>query len=543
MKIVIVILIIIAIVAIVQKYRYKKRLINILIENYGTFSYREIDFNMFNNLNKHYKSKDKKVCIDDITYNDIDFIEVYKSMDNSSSGIGSEYLMTALRDTGIEEDKVKLRDSLANYFDDNEMKRVDAQIKISSIGRFKNSSIFNNIETIADYINNSNLFEYVLLFSLIVSTIIAINFEKYAIILIFNIMISVGAYLLKRSSIKEHLLTFKMIINMQQSLNKVYKSNKEALKLYENDIRDINKNIRLVKMAVLINENNGDIVSMILDYIYMVIHVDIIVSNIISKKLQNNLESIKKMYEIIGEIELAINIASYRNALAYYARPEFNEDKQIEVEDVYHPLIDNAVPNSIDTNKSIIITGSNASGKSTFLKTLAISSILAQTIYTVPAKKYKACKFDIMSSMAIRDNLFEKESYYIVEIKSLNRIVKKKKELPVLCFIDEILRGTNTIERIAASNVILENMANGNCLCFAATHDIELTRLLENVYKNYHFEETVVEDDIQFDYKLKGGASTTRNAIKLLKIIGFSDDIIEKANKQVDILENGNACI
>lgn len=203
-----------------------------------------------------------------------------------------------------------------------------------------------------------------------------------------------------------------------------------------------------------------------------------------------------------------------------------------------HPLLSGGVSNSASIERSMLITGSNASGKSTFLRTLAINQILAQTIFTTVSKSYETTFFNIMSSMAIKDSLFNNESYFIVEIKSIKRLLDRcNDDIPLLCFIDEILRGTNTVERISASTVILKELEKANTISIIATHDIELTYLLEKVYENYHFREKIGKDDIYFDYKLRNGRSQTRNAIALLKIIGFSDKIIEDANKLVKSVE------
>ena len=158
--------------------------------------------------------------------------------------------------------------------------------------------------------------------------------------------------------------------------------------------------------------------------------------------------------------------------------------------------------------------------------------MLAQTIGTCMADRYGSGFFRIYSSMALRDDLTGQESYYIVEIKSLKRILDQiGGEKPVLCFIDEVLRGTNTVERIAASSQILKSMGNGNVLCFAATHDVELTHILEGIYENYHFQEEVQDNEILFDYKLYQGRATSRNAIRLLHIMGYADDIIRAAEE------------
>ena len=104
------------------------------------------------------------------------------------------------------------------------------------------------------------------------------------------------------------------------------------------------------------------------------------------------------------------------------------------------------------------------------------------------------------------------------------------------CFVDEVLRGTNTIERIAASAQILKSLSCDNVLCFAATHDIELTYMLEDSYSNYHFQEEVIEEknDILFDYILYSGRAVSRNAIKLLSMIGYEKEIIKRAERSAE---------
>ena len=105
-------------------------------------------------------------------------------------------------------------------------------------------------------------------------------------------------------------------------------------------------------------------------------------------------------------------------------------------------------------------------------------------------------------------------------------------ELPVMVFADEVLRGTNTRERIAASSQILRKLSNENALCFAATHDIELTELLKDVMDNYHFTEKISPEtgDVTFDYTLREGSAVSSNAIKLLKAYDFPSDVVEAAS-------------
>jgi len=138
--------------------------------------------------------------------------------------------------------------------------------------------------------------------------------------------------------------------------------------------------------------------------------------------------------------------------------------------------------------------------------------------------------------MAIADDLLAGESYFIAEIKSLKRILDADASMqPILCVIDEVLRGTNTVERIAASSEALKYLAAKKVICLAATHDIELCALLDGHYRLQHFEETVTGDgEIIFDYMIKDGPATTRNALKLLASMGFDSEMVDRAKEKAN---------
>ena len=134
--------------------------------------------------------------------------------------------------------------------------------------------------------------------------------------------------------------------------------------------------------------------------------------------------------------------------------------------------------------------------------------------------------------MAVKDDLMAGESYFIREIRYLKRILDSlNEEQMILCSIDEILRGTNTGERIRASRAILDYLADKNCIALVATHDKELTELLSGTYVNYHFSEEIGENDIHFSYELIEGPATSQNAVKLLEFAGFPEEIIAESQK------------
>ena len=154
------------------------------------------------------------------------------------------------------------------------------------------------------------------------------------------------------------------------------------------------------------------------------------------------------------------------------------------------------------------------------MKALAINLILAQTIETATADAFSYRPGLVYTSMANADDVLSGDSYFMAELKSIRRLFDIETHMPVYCFIDEIFKGTNTTERIAASESVLSYLNHQpEYRIVAATHDIELSELLK--------------DEIHFDYKIKKGKANTRNAIELLRITNFPNKIYKRAKDQV----------
>lgn len=540
----------VAVIFAVQSYKSnkeKQRKLNELVsKNYGNIQdreYSEADMKHIARFHKLIQKNRNKECIDDITWNDLDMDRVFQNINNTYSSMGEEYLYDLLR-TPRGQEELEEFNSIVDRFYKDEAVTKEVQKCFSAIGRLKKTSFFEFIHMLDKLETGSNIIHYFQIVAFIASVVVlivkpAVGIGIFIVVLAYNII----SYYKQKSVIEVYFDCFKYLIHIGIISRKIEKLLGEEFLEYKNEISRINKEIiSLEKGLFLISDGmSGSIIEIIMDYARMILHLDIIKFNSMLKRTVSHMEDIDKLYFCIGRLETAIAVASYRkyliNHYGKYAIPEIlREDKlTIAFENIYHPLIDKPVKNSLIEHKGVLLTGSNASGKSTFLKTVAINAILSRTIYLAAADSMRLTPFTIYSSMALKDDLKNNESYYIVEIKSLKRIIDASKNgRPMLCFVDEVLRGTNTVERIAASSEILKSFAGKNVLCFAATHDIELTHILEGSYSNYHFEETVLEDDIKFNYKLNIGRATTRNAIKLLKIIGYDERIIKSAQMLAD---------
>ena len=266
---------------------------------------------------------------------------------------------------------------------------------------------------------------------------------------------------------------------------------------------------------------------------------DLILYEWLKVRLYGRREAVSAIHEAVGSVDAAIAVASYRAGAGTVCDPELRfgreEPPRLSAVELVHPLLRRPVGNTLELDGPLLLTGSNASGKSTLLKAAVLAAVMAQGICTAPCSAYSATAFRLYTSMAVSDELLSGDSYFVTELKAFRRILEAAgRGERVLCAVDEVLRGTNTVERIAASSVLLEALAGSGALCLAATHDGELCTLLEASYTLAHFEETLTQDGMVFDYRLRPGAAHTRNAIRLLTILGFDPGLSGRAKARAD---------
>jgi DNA mismatch repair ATPase MutS len=487
----------------------------------------------------------KAFLVDDITWNDLNMNEVFGRINNAQSSVGEEFLYNMLRAPLFDEIKLKKEDSIIEYFQYNEKDRVKIQYVIAKLGKNKKACI-------SDFFNKELIVSHKQTYYSILSYIPIISiglffFNKIAILLVIaSIAYNSFLHLFLFRKNEYEMQRFNYIISLVRCAERIKKLNIAEIESNFSMIEGNINNLKSLK-SMFFTFFNPDVINdmdIFMDYIKMFFLIDVIKFERIKLIIGANKDSLKDIYEFVGAIDSFISIASYRRSLKYFTKPMFDNcknTKHLSFKDIYHPLISEPVSNSCEIHKSILVSGSNASGKSTFLKTIAINSILAQTIYTCLASEYKSSFIKTYTSMALRDDIIGNDSYYIVEIKSLKRIMEAINDnITCLCFIDEILRGTNTVERISASSEVLNYIANSNCICISATHDVELTSILKKVFENYHFHENITMGQITFDYKLYSGKAETRNAIKLLSNMGYSTDIVSRAeNRAKNFLDSG----
>jgi len=281
----------------------------------------------------------------------------------------------------------------------------------------------------------------------------------------------------------------------------------------------------------------NELASSAYEYVNLLLLLDMNAFVFALESLRGSQQLNRQMFEAIGFIDAAQSIAAWRATLPRWSAPTFvGARKSLSAEALVHPLVADAVSNSIDVEgTSLLITGSNMSGKTTFVRALGVNAILAQTLHTVCARGWRAPMLHVRTSIERTDSITEGQSYYLAELDSVRALVNaKSNDAQHLFLMDEIFRGTNTTERIAAASAVLRYLDQGLDLVVVATHDIEMLDLVGDAYTPFHFREQIVDGALTFDYLIHGGPSSTRNAIALLGVMKFPTSLVDDAIATLD---------
>lgn len=202
----------------------------------------------------------------------------------------------------------------------------------------------------------------------------------------------------------------------------------------------------------------------------------------------------RDMFEAIGYLDAVQSITAWRSTLPGWTTPEFTEArKALHVEALIHPLLTDPVPNSLNVeDASVLITGSNMSGKTTFVRAMGVSAVLTQTLHTACAGVWRAPILRVRTSIGRADSIMDGKSYYLAEVESVRTLV------------------------------------------LVATHDIEVLDLLGGSYGAHHFREEIADGAMTFDYRIRVGPSSTRNAIALLELMQYPAELVADALRAIN---------
>jgi len=483
--------------------------------------------------------------ISDQTINDIDFYELFSFIDRTTSSPGQQYLFASILQPTASRGKREALEAKTNLINSDLALREKIQKELVKLAR----NAYHIPTLLQDKLIDRPKWLKFLIVSLMVIVLLLLGSIKFPILLIFltiPIVFNMMVHYWNKSNAYSFAASFpelSLLIDVSKNISDTHhslKSNEVDRSISE--LRSFQKELRILSFGGDggVKDELSQFALYLAELIKAFFLIEVFTFFRLIKTLEQKKESISVLFSYVGEIDMAISVLSLRAGALPTCQPEFLEvRKEFVARNAYHPLIKNCVKNDLSIkSKSILITGSNMSGKSTFLRVLIINSLLAQSINTCFADKFITPYLRSFSSIRINDNLLEGKSLYFEEVSIIGSLIAEVNSSNQNFFIlDEVFKGTNTIERIAAAKAILSYLNKNENIVIVSTHDIELAKLLENEYDLYHFTETIEDETLHFDHKLKPGQLKTRNAIKVLELAEYPKEIIEEAKSISSFLE------
>jgi hypothetical protein len=473
--------------------------------------------------------------VDDRTWNDLDMDLIYGRLNQTLTIPGEQMLYSLLRTPQYSRKPLKERSEVIDLFIQDQEVRERIQMIFTKLGKSEGRYV---VDLLWDERPAPNklafLYPWLLLF---IPVFVLLGLLGHNLGWVGLIALSLGNaaihYRTKRK-FTEDLPSIRYLGRMLKYAKRLSGLQNSRLEAYRTQLKSaLDKVSGIAPKTTLLSlgESNA-----LYEYLNILFLIEVRAFHSYLKLIEKFENQLRDIFETIGFLDAMVAAASYKVGLRESVEPELtNSILFLDIEGAVHPLLEKPVPNSLSLRKGgMLVTGSNMSGKTTFLKTIGVNMIFAQTLHYCLAKRFASSFFNTLTLIGRKDNIIEGKSYYLDEILTLLRIIRaSQRGIPCLCLIDELFRGTNSIERISASAEVLLYLAKKNSLIFASTHDLELTHLVADAYVNYHFQEEIGQDGLLFNYQLREGSSETRNAIKLLHHVGYPDEITEGAERRI----------
>jgi len=498
---------------------------------------KEFDFYKIERFFLLNDKKDFHQVISDRTFMDLDMDEVFMFLDRTCSKVGQQFLYQVLRTIPGDNARKGRFEDIIQIIKQNPEVHDKILLEISSLNNreaYYISSLF-----LEDHIEKPTWFWIIPVLSLISlgSILLSFFFPQMLIFLIFLLAVNFGIHYWNKSNLYKYSSSIPQLLRLNQAAKsiaglEVMRGINPGIMKSVKAIDSLGIQMSLFKLEAKMQSEIGQAVEHLLELIKALLLIEPLVLFNVLKQLDSKRAHVQQIYTFVGEIDTAISINFLRQDTPYFCLPTITtENKQITAVEVYHPLIFGSVANSINLpGKSALLTGSNMSGKTTFIRTMGINSIVAQTINTCFAKEVIMPPLKIHSAIRISDDLLNDKSYYFEEVLTIKELLRESDSgVGNLFLLDEMFKGTNTVERIASGKAVLTYLNKGNSIVFVATHDLELTELLEGDFSMFHFTEAVEGDSIMFDYKIKPGNLSTTNAIKILELNDYPKEVTEEA--------------
>jgi hypothetical protein len=496
----------------------------------------------FNKIERFFLLSDKSrfyQVISDRTFQDLDLADLFMFMDRTTSKIGQQFLYQVLRTVPGNEIRIGNFERIIHILKEKQEDHAAVLLELASLNKkdaYYIASLF-----LEKHIQKPKWFWIIPLLSLISisSVLLSFIFPQIILFLILLLAVNFGIHYWNKMNVYQYSSSIPQLLLLNQVAKKIaeLKSLKDTQPGISESIRSIDSlgiQMSLFKLEVKLQSEIGQAVEYLVELIKALFLIEPLVLYNVLKELDLKRTQIQQVYEFVGEIDAAMSIQFLRSDLPYFCFPTITEaKKQTTATEIYHPLIFNSVSNSLDLKeKSALLTGSNMSGKTTFIRTMGINTLTAQTINTCFAKAFSTPVLKIHSAIRISDDLLNDKSYYFEEVLTIKVLLEESSSgCGNLFLLDELFKGTNTVERIASGKAVLTYLNKGSNIAFVATHDLELAELLKDTFCLFHFTEVIHDGNVVFDYKIKPGNLSNTNAIRILELNDYPKEVTEEATR------------
>ena len=513
----------------------KKKIVERLAKSFGMVRDKDYYFEL---IEKYFRNKDNTdsfQVLSDKTCNDLDFEELFMFLDRTNSKVGQQYLYHKLRNIPTDSAGLELREKIIKKLTEETEFRINIQRQLEQLNKDDAYYIASLFQEELKKPPKWFFVIRILAFTSLLSIVLLPFNPQMIFVLIGIFIINLGIHYWNKRNLYEYVGSIPNLLRLNGLALKLSKESifyelnpklKESVKI----INQVRNRMSFFQLENKFQSNFEVAFWLLLELFKTLFLLEPLLLFGVLKRLDTKREQIEDVFCFVGEIDSLLSIASLRYGLGKFCLPTISETN-ISVTGIYHPLIQDCVTNDIDiSDNSILLTGSNMSGKTSFIRAIGINMITGLTINTCFADSVTIPRSRIYSAIRISDDLMNDKSYYLEEVLTIKEMLERScNEKQNLFLLDELFKGTNTVERIAAGKAVLSKLSKNNNIVFISTHDIELTEMLHGEYELFHFSEIVNDKNVDFDYKLKEGKLKNRNAIRILKINDYPDDVINEA--------------
>lgn len=470
--------------------------------------------------------------VDGQTWHDLDLYRVFDQLNYTQSSIGAEALYQKMRLIKFQPE-ASLQE-LEDFFDHHPDLRLKVQVVMNQLGKKNHNMARSIVANPGKQDSKIYLSLYIFLACLPVFSLFFLPFFK---IQAMMVLVASATFNIIFSSIRNW--SNKMRLDRVSYLVRIFASTAKLSHLAIPKQEALKQAVQPFKKTkvisgILQSPTGSSDMEIILIYLNFLFLIPQIAQVYIYQQVRIHQKEAQEAINLLGELEVAISLLRHKRDVDLVCHPSFKKEGGIKGKGIYHPLLTDPVANDVRFEKNMVISGDNASGKSTYLKMVAINCILAQGLGFAYGESLELSYGHVMTSMDVSDDIEVGDSYFITESKTILRMIESLEKSGFhYFFIDELFKGTNTIERIGSGLGIVRWLSRHDCLYMISSHDIELVAASGAVNDNYHFDSRYVDGEIVFDYQIKQGAAVTKNAVNTLKSLHFPSEITQTSQELI----------